>query len=209
MTQTPRGRPKADPERDLRQELLSTSRKLLAEDGPGALSMREVARRAGCTHQAPYHYFKDRETILATLVVDGFTDLAQRLRAVNQMSVTEGIKATMEASAQAYVDFAISQPGVFQVMFRPDMCDASRFPEVQQAGANAYAELEKLTKIVYGEQASITLASILWAHAHGLGCLMIDGSMAHQFPTAQMRSKHVQEVTEKFASIMLLISPMK
>ena len=51
--------------RDLRSELLRTSRELLDEAGPSALSMREVARRAGCTHQAPYHYFANREAILA------------------------------------------------------------------------------------------------------------------------------------------------
>ena len=54
--------------RDLRSELLRTSRELLDEAGPSALSMREVARRAGCTHQAPYHYFANREAILAALV---------------------------------------------------------------------------------------------------------------------------------------------
>ena len=54
--------------RDLRSELLRTSRQLLDEFGPSALSMREVARRAGCTHQAPYRYFANREAILAALV---------------------------------------------------------------------------------------------------------------------------------------------
>ena len=208
MTIKPRGRPKADPTRDLRQELLLTSRELLAEGGPGALSMREVARRAGCTHQAPYHYFKDREVILAALVVEGFTDLAERLQVANRLAGTEGIKATLVASAKAYVEFAISQPGVFQIMFRPDMCDATRFPDVQQAGASAYAELATLTQIVFGERASAALASILWAQVHGLGCLMIDGSMAAQFPTAQMRARHLQEVIEQFAS-MLLSTPTK
>ena len=62
--------------RDLRAELLRTSRRLLDESGPSALSMREVARRAGCTHQAPYHYFANRETILAALVREGFDELA-------------------------------------------------------------------------------------------------------------------------------------
>ena len=59
------GRPRADAARDLRSELLQTSRQLLDEGGSGALSLREVARRSGCTHQAPYHYFADRETLLA------------------------------------------------------------------------------------------------------------------------------------------------
>ena len=46
-----------DPE-GLREAILAISRNLLNEGGPASLSMREVARRASCTHQAPYHYFK-------------------------------------------------------------------------------------------------------------------------------------------------------
>ena len=66
-TKTP-GRPRTSETRDLRENLLRTSRELLDEGGPTALSMREVARRSGCTHQAPYHYFANREAILAALV---------------------------------------------------------------------------------------------------------------------------------------------
>ena len=44
----------------LREAILTISRNLLNEGGPASLSMREVARRAGCTHQAPYHYFQGR-----------------------------------------------------------------------------------------------------------------------------------------------------
>ena len=61
------GRPKSDSARDLRRDLLLTSRQMLDEGGPTALSMREVARRTACTHQAPYHYFDNRESILAAL----------------------------------------------------------------------------------------------------------------------------------------------
>ena len=70
--------------RDLRSELLRTSRELLDEAGPSALSMREVARRAGCTHQAPYHYFANREAILAALVCEGFDELADRLAVAHE-----------------------------------------------------------------------------------------------------------------------------
>ena len=59
-----------DPE-GLREAILAISRDLLNEGGPASLSMREVARRASCTHQAPYHYFKGREGILAALVEEG------------------------------------------------------------------------------------------------------------------------------------------
>ena len=61
---------------DLRHRILEAAADLLREEGLAALSMREVARRAGVTHQAPYHHFADREAILAELVSGGFAMLA-------------------------------------------------------------------------------------------------------------------------------------
>ena len=52
---------------DVRTSILEASIALMNEGGLGSLSMREVARRAGVSHQAPYHYFTDREAILAEL----------------------------------------------------------------------------------------------------------------------------------------------
>ena len=132
--------------RDLRSELLRTSRELLDEAGPSALSMREVARRAGCTHQAPYHYFANREAILAALVCEGFDELADRLAVAHDGLGSADLHAVLVASGNAYVEFALRRPGVFRVMFRPDVCDPERFPEVVQAGQRARRELARLAK---------------------------------------------------------------
>jgi AcrR family transcriptional regulator len=199
------GRPKADPERDLRRDLLATSRELLDEGGPGALSLREVARRAGCTHQAPYHYFADRESILAALVAEGFDELAQRLRAANDLSDSGGVRAALEASGAAYVDFALARAGVFRIMFRPDVCNPARFPDVQQAGSRAKAELTRLAAIIRGGSAPPELATLLWAHVHGLACLLVDGPLAQQFPSDAARSQHLAEVGRQFADLMVCV----
>ena len=197
------GRPAADATRDLRRTLLHTSRQLLDDEGPSALSMREVARRAGCTHQAPYHYFADRETILAALVAEGFDDLALRLHAAHRLAPTQGVRAALVGSGRAYVAFALEQPGVFRIMFRPDVCDPSRFPAAQEAGARARAELDTLTQIVHGAKATPALATSLWAHVHGLACLLVDGPLALHFDNATRRQTHVHEVIERFADHLL------
>jgi AcrR family transcriptional regulator len=197
------GRPKNDPSRDLKRDLLITSRKLLDEGGPAALSMREVARRAACTHQAPYHYFENREAILASLVADGFDALAVRLKEANDLSVSQGLRATLIASGAAYVDFALLQPGVFRIMFRPEVCDPSRFPAVQASGDRARDELDRLNAIVHGNQAQATMATILWAHVHGLACLLLDGPLGLQFETELERRKYLLSVGEKFADLVL------
>jgi len=203
MSKKKLGRPKANVTRDLRNDLLKTSRDLLNEGGPAAISMREVARRSNCTHQAPYHYFEDRETILATLVTEGFTELARLLAEANDLAATENVRSALVASGAAYIEFALSQPGVFRIMFRPDVCNPLRFPAVQEAGARAREVLERLNVIVYGKKASPAFATILWSHVHGLSCLMIDGPLGMRFENTTEKELLLRDVGEKFADLML------
>ncbi len=192
--------------RDLRREILDTARKLLDEQGVAALSMREVARRAGVTHQAPYHHFGDRESILAELVTQGFDELARCLAAANDLAPTSGKRAALLASGEAYIGFALSHPGVFRIMFSPDVCDPMRFPDLRQAGARAHAELERLVRIVHGGRPSAALDSIYWAYVHGMACLMIDGPLALRLPTDKARQTHLRDVGRKFADVMLSLT---
>ena len=173
--------------RDLRSELLRTSRQLLDESGPGALSMREVARRAGCTHQAPYHYFANREAILAALVHEGFDELADRLASAHEGLESKDLRAILTASGNAYVEFALRHPGVFRVMFRPDVCDPERFPEVVQAGGRARGELARLVKVVLGDDAPLEVEVLFWSGVHGLASLLLDGPLAGEFTSVEER----------------------
>ncbi len=173
--------------RDLRSELLRTSRQLLDESGPGALSMREVARRAGCTHQAPYHYFANREAILAALVHEGFDELADRLALAHEGLESTDFRAILTASGNAYVEFALRHPGVFRVMFRPDVCDPERFPEVVQAGGRARGELARLVKVVLGDDAPLEVEVLFWSGVHGLASLLLDGPLAGEFTSVEER----------------------
>ena len=173
--------------RDLRSELLRTSRQLLDESGPGALSMREVARRAGCTHQAPYHYFANREAILAALVHEGFDELADRLASAREGLEGADRREALMASGNAYVEFALRHPGVFRVMFRPDVCDPERFPEVVQAGGRARGELARLVKVVLGDDAPLEVEVLFWSGVHGLASLLLDGPLAGEFTSVEER----------------------
>ena len=187
MTSEPTGASGRRGGRDLRSELLRTSRQLLDESGPTALSMREVARRAGCTHQAPYHYFANREAILAALVREGFDELADMLAAAHEGLGNADLHAILVASGNAYVEFALRHPGVFRVMFRPDVCDPERFPEVVQAGGRARGELARLVKVVLGDDAPLEVEVLFWSGVHGLASLLLDGPLAGEFTSVEER----------------------
>lgn len=187
----------------LRQRILDTSRALLESEGLAALSLREVARRAGVTHQAPYHHFGDRESILAELVVEGFDELARRLAAANDGG--GGRRATMVAAFEAYVGFAIDHPGVFRIMFRPELCDPQRFVAAREAGGRAHAELRRLVVQLHGsDDTEMTLASTHWAQVHGLACLLVDGPLGTACPDPASRRAHMRAVGQRLAGLMPL-----
>lgn len=192
-----RGRPRAAEGRDLRAELLRASRRALDEDGPAALSLREVARRANCTHQAPYHYFPNREALLATLVVEGFTELTTRLRQARMQA--ENWVVALENSANAYVEFALRNPGVFRLMFRPDYCNPEEHPEVQESGSAARQELTLIASLPQPGQ-SAALESMRWAHVHGLATLLLDGPLALEYVTLEEKMAHAAEVNRALAA---------
>ena len=203
MTPRAPGRPRKSGTRDLREDLLRISRELLDEGGPAALSMREVARRAGCTHQAPYHYFTNREAILAALVEAGFGELANRLRGARDKVGTEDLGTVVEASGNAYVEFALTNPGVFRIMFRRDMCDPAGFPGVQAASRRTYDELGRLARINFGERAIREHEVALWAGVHGLAVLLLDGLMADELPTLEARLAYARRVNRLGCDVML------
>jgi AcrR family transcriptional regulator len=194
-----RGRAPSAPA-DLKDRILEAAAELLRTEGVGALSMREVARRAGVTHQAPYHHFEDRESILAELVTGGFTMLADRLARANDGAARHGTRRALLDSGHAYVGFAMEQPGRFRIMFRPELCDPARFPAAAQAGERAYGELMRLVTLVHGAPDE-TLATLHWSMVHGLASLMVDGGMAEKMPSAKARRAHVDAVLETFAGM--------
>ena len=102
--------------------------------------------------------------------------------------------------------FALSQPGVFRVMFRPDACNPLRFPAVLEAGMRARAELERLNQIGHGAVATPADASILWAHVHSLACLLIDGPLAMALETEEQRTCHLDEVGDTFANMLFALA---
>ncbi|MER2559644.1 MAG: TetR/AcrR family transcriptional regulator [Myxococcaceae bacterium] len=189
---------------DLKTQVLDASVQLIAEQGLAGLSMREVARRAGVSHQAPYHYFDDKESIVAALVERGFTMLAARMESVakGKGSVTQRLAKT----GREYVTFALEQPVYFRLMFRPELAKLERFPEAVAAGARALAVLEALVEErCLGQRVAPAkreaMVSMHWGMVHGLSSLLLDGVLGQKFVSAQDRERHVNQVMELFTEL--------
>ena len=70
---------------DLRQALIDGAIALIAEQDISSLSLREVARRVGVSHAAPYRHFADKEALLAAVAEEGFIRLTASMRQQQQM----------------------------------------------------------------------------------------------------------------------------
>ena len=103
----------------LRQALIETAVKTIAQRGVDALSLRELAARAGVSPGAPYHHFPNRSDLLASIAEEGFTRLEAKLIAAHD-AAPDDASARLEALGLAYVTFAVSSLGYFRVMFHGD-----------------------------------------------------------------------------------------
>jgi AcrR family transcriptional regulator len=161
--------------------VLDASLGLLEEGGVGALSMREVARRARVTHGAPYHHFSDRAAILAALAEEGFRLLVLEMTSA-MAPIPRGDLARLEACAHGYFHFAMKQRAYMRIMFRPELAEPGSHPNVDAAAGEAMrvliecvveCQVEKTLK--RGDSLPIVLT--LWATMHGLASLWLDGPL--------------------------------
>ncbi|MGL5911058.1 MAG: TetR/AcrR family transcriptional regulator, partial [Phycicoccus sp.] len=124
---------------DLRNALLAQARELVAESGVDAVSLRELARRAGVSHAAPSRHFAGRGEVLEALAVEGYRELARRMR-LAQADADDAMDG-LQALGMTYVAFSVEQPAVFRLMSRPDLAgSASRGPSlaVRQAARESF-----------------------------------------------------------------------
>lgn len=164
---------------DLRRQVLDAALEVIIDKGLASLSFREVARRAGVSHQAPYHHFGDKESIYAAIAAEGYRMLASALRTA--LAGGTPIEA-FRRSGRAYVNFALTHPAHYRVMFRPDLVRAERFPDLQQAGAEAWSELEEtVARLRQSGRAELhdpsDLTTLLWSSVHGAAMLVLDGPL--------------------------------
>jgi AcrR family transcriptional regulator len=154
---------------DLREALLVAGRQLLAKKGAGGLSLRETARMAGVSHNAPYKHFPTREALLAGLAVQGFNELAARTAEASARSRKE----PAVARATAYIEFALENQALFRLMFSGDI-NRTEFPEVREAAATGLAALGGFVEENYGWEKADEATISAWAFVHGLAQLILD-----------------------------------
>jgi AcrR family transcriptional regulator len=148
---------------DLRAALLASASEILEEQGLAVLSLREVARRAGVSHNAPYRHFPDRDSLLAELAALGFRQLGEAMGAKHGREMGE-----------AYVRFALQHPGRFRLMFGGQV-GLKQHAALAAAARKTYDALVSAFRAQPGVIDPETAAAAAWSFVHGLAQLLLDG----------------------------------
>jgi AcrR family transcriptional regulator len=166
---------------DLREALIDAARQLMEDQAHWTFTLREVARAAGVSHNAPYNHFADRRALLAAVATQGFAALTDALRAAAAADARADTPARIRAIAGAYVMFAVRNGARYRLMFSAELsgCDDAA---LRDAGETAFAVLRET--IARGVAAGAlradpagTHALTAWSLVHGVSTLILDGKV--------------------------------
>ncbi|MEV6105401.1 TetR/AcrR family transcriptional regulator [Streptomyces sp. NPDC051940] len=149
---------------DLRRTALEATAEAIKEGGGlAALSLRDVARRAGVSHAAFKNHFGTKPGLLTALAAEGYDLLADAVNAAGDDLVEAGT---------AYVRFAVAHPAHFEVMFRPGLYHADD-PQLTAAQERANQALTSALSTSAGE----TNALAAWSIVHGFANLWLSDAL--------------------------------
>lgn len=194
--------------RDVRQALLHAAREELSEHGRAAISLRAVARRAGVSHAAPKHHFRDRAGLLTAVATDGFQLLGEALNGVRETDPAERLAAL----GRTYIRFALDNPALYDLMFQPGeitVADTALAAARMAATVELSAAAQQLTSPNEHSDGVIPpLALLSWAVVHGLVGLARDGAL--QIALGQPKSQGLtaaQSLSDMFSERVSVSAP--
>ncbi|MCV0393830.1 MAG: TetR/AcrR family transcriptional regulator [Rhizobiaceae bacterium] len=170
---------------DLRKALLAAAEAELAEKGVEGFTLRGVAKRAGVSHAAPAHHFKDTRALLTALAAEGFARLGA-LSAERVGNAGTDPKDRLIASGLGYIEFASANPALFKLMFgsdRPVAADEALHEKASGAFTILIEAVGDLTGAPpFDSEAGIRHVAAAWAIVHGLAHLLIADKMSFLEP---------------------------
>jgi len=165
---------------DLRAALLEAGEKELAENGVEGFTLRGAARRAGVSHAAPAHHFKDVSELLTELAAVGFERFTEFMLRFGE-SAPKGTVDYIVAIARGYATFAARNPHFLRLIFR--VAAIRNNPRYNAAGEAAFRIPVEAVGAYYGSadpmaDPELTATVIgLWSTVHGFSDLMLAGQL--------------------------------
>ncbi len=167
---------KADtpPPLELREACIVAAQEVIAERGIENLSLRDVARKLGVSHQAPYKHYPSRDHLLAEVMRRCFERFAAHLDARAHF---DHPAQDLNSLGLQYLDFAQKHPLEYRLMFSTPWPESAEHPDLVHDAVHAFDILRKVLRRIHGESAAMRErveldALFIWSTVHGLAGVM-------------------------------------
>lgn len=156
----------------LKEELLDVALEMIEKEGFKTLSLRNIAKKAGVSHAAPYHHFSGKNDLLAAVAHKGFGILSKDV--ANIIDTEEDGPMRIKKMAFSYIIFGYNHPQLYRLMFSYGTKLLLKTDELKQSSLSAF---NLLIESLYFSDNQIDVENVAmacWAMVHGLVMLLID-----------------------------------
>jgi AcrR family transcriptional regulator len=186
--------PRPAPDLDLRRDqIVHSARELAERDGWSAVTMRRLAGELGVTQPVLYSAFAGRQALIDAVALNGFSDLAAALKAVD---------ASPMARMRAYLDFADAYPRVYEAMFSLPSGLTFAAQDTPEALQRAFSGIRDAFP-----DADETQAEVAWSAWHGLATLQASGRLRTSHAQARLDVAHRMLTNQETVSQPQLVRP--
>ena len=164
----------------MRERILDAAKQLFVKEGFDNVSLRRIASAIEYSPAAIYRYFKNKREILSVLRNEGF-----KLYIQMQISRTQKFPNPLERlkeSGKGYIQFAMANPGYFQLMFCTNCEQVDLEGEWAESSQQSYSHFRANVEecIALGHFGDIDADAVvfsLWSGVHGLAHLINTGQV--------------------------------
>ena len=163
------------------RKIATASRRLLDKEGTEAVTMRRVAKAVGITPMAIYRHYPDRAALLNSLADEGFEELVARLAGKR---FSGSVEERLTKMGEIYLDHALENPRLFELMFLKRREGARRYPRDFKADRSPTANLmveviqEGMATGYFRDDDPWEIVFEMGALSHGLIMLYLGGRTA-------------------------------
>jgi AcrR family transcriptional regulator len=200
---------------DLRRAIVQAALEILRETQSLEFSLRELARRAGVSHNAPYKHFAEKRELLAAVSAAGFEMLAKRM--TSEIAGLSRPREQLFAMLRAYIDHGVENPALYSLMFGSYLGGPERSrPAIELAEAEKTKALLAgviaaggLGRAIPGNNERKIAGAILacWSLVHGLTLLLADGLVGPKKKAGALADSLVQGMLDGLAAELPILPP--
>lgn len=202
---------------DLRRSIVKAALEILGETQSLEFSLRELARRAGVSHNAPYKHFADKRELFSAVSAAGFEMLTKRMG--REISDHRDAREQLFAMLRAYIDQGIENPALYSLMFGGYLSGTERGrPTIELVEANKTKALLADVIVAGGLGRAIPdtarnerkiAGAILacWSLVHGLTLLLADGLVGPAKKSGALADSLLQGLLNGLAAELPMLPP--